>query len=61
MLVKFGAPVGTIAAYPKVNVAIAPTTTDNGFSANQDVINRAQTFTFDSVPAAPHGGGDGHR
>ena len=52
--VLFGAPVGSIAAYPKVNVSIAPTTTDNGFTANQDAFNRAQTFTFDSVPCGAY-------
>ena len=52
--VHFGAPVGSIASYPKVNVSIAPTTTDNGFSAHQDAFNRAQTFTFDSVPCGAY-------
>ncbi len=48
--VSFDGPVGSSATYPNMNVAIAPTALDSGFSANQDAFNRAQTFTFDKVP-----------
>jgi hypothetical protein len=48
--VTFDGPVGSSATYPGMNVAIAGTTTDQGFAENQNAFNRAQTFTFDKVP-----------
>ena len=52
--VTFNGPVGSSALYPKMNVAIAPSATDTGFGAKQDVWNRAQTFTFDQVPCGAY-------
>jgi hypothetical protein len=48
--VTFDGPVGSSATYPSMSVAIAPTTTDTGFSERQNAFNRAQVFTFDKVP-----------
>lgn len=52
--VTFDGPVGSSAAYPTMNVAIAGTTTDNGFKESQNAYNRAQTFTFDKVPCGAY-------
>lgn len=48
--VTFDGPVGSSATYPGMNVAIAGTTSNQGYSENQNAFNRAQTFTFDKVP-----------
>ncbi|MDQ1246356.1 MAG: hypothetical protein QG597_724, partial [Actinomycetota bacterium] len=38
----------------RMNVAIAPSTTDTGFANRQDAVNRAQTFTFTQVPCGAY-------
>lgn len=52
--VDFDGPVGSSTAYPNMNVAIAPTTTDNGFTETQTARNGTKTFTFDKVPCGAY-------
>lgn len=48
--VTFRGPVGSSAEFPKMDVAIAPTLGGEGLRENQQVFNRAGTYSFDSVP-----------
>jgi len=48
--VRFTGPVGSSAAYPKMNVAIAPTLAGRGFRDSHTVSNGAGEVEFDRVP-----------
>ncbi len=48
--VTFDGPVGSSAAYPKMDVAIAPTLGGDGLHEHQQVFNRAGAYSFSSVP-----------
>ena len=52
--VTFNGPVGSSTAYPNMTVAIAGSVTDSGFKEAQTAFNRAQTFTFNTVPCGAY-------
>ena len=52
--VTFTGPVGSSAAYPKMDVAIAPTLGGAGLREHQQVFNRAGAYSFTAVPCGIH-------